>query len=61
MRGDEGPVGAPAPRPRVAKARELRLPGHPFTDELRFELRAQLLTPALAWLRPVPARAPVES
>jgi (p)ppGpp synthase/HD superfamily hydrolase len=36
---------------------ERRLPGHPFTDALRFELAAQLLVPALAWLRP--AGAPV--
>jgi (p)ppGpp synthase/HD superfamily hydrolase len=29
-----------------------RLPGHPLTEALRFELAAQLVTPALAWLRP---------
>ena len=29
---------------------ERRLPDHPFTLELRFELEAQALTPALAWL-----------
>lgn len=31
---------------------ERRLPGHPLTEALRFELAAQLVTPALAWLRP---------
>jgi (p)ppGpp synthase/HD superfamily hydrolase len=36
---------------------ERRLPGHPFTESLRFELAAHLLVPALAWLRP--AGAPV--
>jgi hypothetical protein len=34
---------------------ERRLPDHPFTHALRFELAAQLLVPALAWLRPAPA------
>jgi len=29
---------------------ERRLPDHPFTAELRFELEAQALTPGLAWL-----------
>jgi (p)ppGpp synthase/HD superfamily hydrolase len=38
-----------------------RLPGHPLTDALRFELAAQLAVPALAWLRPAPAPAPVTS
>jgi hypothetical protein len=32
-----------------------RLPGHPLTDALRFELAAQLAVPALAWLRRPPA------
>jgi hypothetical protein len=36
---------------------ERRRPAHPFTDALRFELAAQLLVPALAFLRP--AGAPV--
>jgi (p)ppGpp synthase/HD superfamily hydrolase len=40
---------------------ERRLPGHPFTDALRFELAAQLHVPALAWLRPAGNRAPVGS
>lgn len=35
-----------------------RLPDHPLTEALRFELAAQLVTPALAWLRPATA-APV--
>lgn len=34
---------------------ERRLPGHPLTDALRFELAAHLVTPALHWLRPAPA------
>jgi (p)ppGpp synthase/HD superfamily hydrolase len=38
-----------------------RLPGHPFTDALRFELAVQLLVPALAWLRPEGADVPVPS
>jgi (p)ppGpp synthase/HD superfamily hydrolase len=38
---------------------ERRLPGHPFTDALRFEVRAHLLVPALAWLRSAAAPAPV--
>ncbi len=29
---------------------ERRIPDHPFTAELRFELEAQALTPGLAWL-----------
>jgi (p)ppGpp synthase/HD superfamily hydrolase len=40
---------------------ERRLPGHPFTDALRFELAAHLLVPALAWLRPAGATAAVGS
>jgi (p)ppGpp synthase/HD superfamily hydrolase len=36
---------------------ERRLPGHPLTDALRFELAEHLVVPALAWLRP--AAAPV--
>jgi hypothetical protein len=40
---------------------ERRLPGHPFTDALRFELAAHLLVPALAWLRPTGATAAVGS
>jgi (p)ppGpp synthase/HD superfamily hydrolase len=38
---------------------ERRLPGHPLTDALRFELAEQLVVPALAWLRPDPAPVPV--
>ena len=38
---------------------ERRLPGHPFTDALRFELAAHLLVPALAWLRPAGAAVTV--
>ena len=38
-----------------------RLPGHPLTDALRFELAAHLVVPALAWLRPASARVPVAS
>jgi (p)ppGpp synthase/HD superfamily hydrolase len=38
-----------------------RLPGHPLTDALRFELAAHLVTPALHWLRPAPAAVPVRS
>jgi (p)ppGpp synthase/HD superfamily hydrolase len=38
-----------------------RLPAHPFTEALRFELAAQLLVPALAWLRPAGAPVPVTS
>ena len=38
-----------------------RLPRHPFTDALRFELAAHLLVPSLAWLRPAGARAAVSS
>ena len=30
---------------------ERRIPHHPFTDALRFELAAHLAVPALAWLR----------
>jgi (p)ppGpp synthase/HD superfamily hydrolase len=37
---------------------ERRLPGHPFTDALRFELAAHLAVPALAWLQPDTAAAP---
>ena len=37
-----------------------RLPGHPLTEALRFELAAQLVTPALAWLRPA-TPAPVSA
>lgn len=40
---------------------ERRLSGHPFTDALRFELDAQLLVPALAWLRPDGTPAPVSA
>jgi (p)ppGpp synthase/HD superfamily hydrolase len=40
---------------------ERRLPGHPFTDALRFELAAHLHVPALAWLRPADAPVPVAS
>jgi len=36
---------------------ERRLPDHPFTTELRFELEAQALTPGLAWLGAVAAPA----
>jgi (p)ppGpp synthase/HD superfamily hydrolase len=39
---------------------ERRLPRHPLTDALRFELAAHLAVPALAWLHPEPA-APVTS
>jgi hypothetical protein len=38
---------------------ERRLPDHPFTDALRFELAAHLAVPALAWLQSEPAAAPV--
>ena len=38
---------------------ERRLPDHPFTDALRFELAAHLAVPALAWLQPEPAATPV--
>jgi (p)ppGpp synthase/HD superfamily hydrolase len=38
---------------------ERRLPGHPFTEALRFELTAHLEVPALAWLRPTGAPEPV--
>jgi (p)ppGpp synthase/HD superfamily hydrolase len=38
-----------------------RLPGHPLTDALRFELAAHLVVPALAWLRPAEAPLPVAS
>jgi hypothetical protein len=38
-----------------------RLPGHPLTDALRFELAAHLVVPALSWLGPVRAPAPVTS
>jgi (p)ppGpp synthase/HD superfamily hydrolase len=37
---------------------ERRLPDHPFTDALRFELAAHLAVPALAWLQDAPAAAP---
>jgi (p)ppGpp synthase/HD superfamily hydrolase len=40
---------------------ERRLPRHPLTDALRFELAAHLAVPALAWLHPEPAPAPVTS
>jgi (p)ppGpp synthase/HD superfamily hydrolase len=40
---------------------ERRLPGHRFTDALRFELAAHLLAPALAWLRPPGAPVPIAS
>jgi (p)ppGpp synthase/HD superfamily hydrolase len=40
---------------------ERRLPGHPLTDALRFELAAHLLVPALQWLRPAAAPVPVVS
>jgi (p)ppGpp synthase/HD superfamily hydrolase len=38
---------------------ERRVPDHPFTEALRFELAAQLLVPALAWLRPAGAAVTV--
>jgi len=38
-----------------------RLPAHPFTETLRFELAAQLLVPALARLGPAGAPVPVSS
>jgi (p)ppGpp synthase/HD superfamily hydrolase len=38
---------------------ERRLPGHPFTDALGFELAAHLVTPALAWLAAAPNAVPV--
>jgi hypothetical protein len=38
-----------------------RLPGHPLTDALRFELAVHLVVPALAWLRPAGAPVPVAS
>lgn len=37
------------------------LPGHPFTDALRFELAVHLRVPALAWLRPAGAPVPIAS
>jgi (p)ppGpp synthase/HD superfamily hydrolase len=40
---------------------ERRLPGHPLTDALRFELAVHLLVPALAWLRPAGAPVPIAS
>ena len=53
-------AGDSAPAPEVAckhahylaslELLERRLPDHPFTVELRFELEAQALTPGLAWL-----------
>jgi (p)ppGpp synthase/HD superfamily hydrolase len=36
---------------------ERRLPAHPLTVALRFELMAQELVPALSWLTPAPAPA----
>jgi (p)ppGpp synthase/HD superfamily hydrolase len=38
---------------------ERRMPDHPFTDALRFELAAHLAMPALGWLAPAPAAVPV--
>jgi (p)ppGpp synthase/HD superfamily hydrolase len=38
-----------------------RLPGHPLTDALRFELAAHLVVPALSWLRPASAPVTVTS
>jgi (p)ppGpp synthase/HD superfamily hydrolase len=38
---------------------ERRLPDHPFTEALAFELAAHLATPALAWLPPGPGAVPV--
>jgi (p)ppGpp synthase/HD superfamily hydrolase len=38
-----------------------RLPRHPLTDALRFELAAHLVVPALAWLRPTGAPVPILS
>jgi (p)ppGpp synthase/HD superfamily hydrolase len=40
---------------------ERRLPGHPLTDALRFELAAHLVVPALSWLRTAAAPVPVAS
>jgi (p)ppGpp synthase/HD superfamily hydrolase len=40
---------------------ERRIPGHPFTDALRYELAAQLVVPALAWLRTEPFAVPTVS
>jgi (p)ppGpp synthase/HD superfamily hydrolase len=40
---------------------ERRLPDHPFTEALRFELATQLEVPALAWLRPAGATMPLAS
>jgi (p)ppGpp synthase/HD superfamily hydrolase len=40
---------------------ERRLPCHPLTDALSFELAEHLVVPALAWLRPAPAPAAVTS
>jgi (p)ppGpp synthase/HD superfamily hydrolase len=40
---------------------ERRLPGHPLTDALSFELAEHLVVPALAWLRPAPAPVAVTS
>jgi (p)ppGpp synthase/HD superfamily hydrolase len=38
-----------------------RLPGHPLTDALRFELAAHLVVPTLAWLQPTGAPQPIVS
>ena len=38
-----------------------RLPGHPLTDALRFELAAHLVVPTLAWLQPTSAPQPIVS
>jgi (p)ppGpp synthase/HD superfamily hydrolase len=38
-----------------------RLPRHLLTDALRFELAADLVVPALAWLRPAGAPVPILS
>jgi (p)ppGpp synthase/HD superfamily hydrolase len=40
---------------------ERRLPRHPFTEALRFELASHLHVPALAWLRPAETPVPVPS
>lgn len=40
---------------------ERRMAGHPITEALRFELVAQEHVPALAWVAPTPADAPVAS
>ena len=37
---------------------ERRLPGHPFTDALGFELAAHLASPAFAWLSSGPSAVP---